>query len=105
MMDTLFASLGEAFAKLAGKHRTLFYAAFAAVYDMRYGLESGLTRGDQNPMPKGWAAEIIDRLFMIERAHAPEPVLDATARRTTHKGERLLLARYLGTGRLETGVS
>lgn len=98
VMDALADVAGDVFARLEGKHRTLFYASFAATYDKRFGLGSALQRGQHKPMPKGWGAELVDRLYRIENGQVPARVLEATARRTTHKGERQILTDFLATG-------
>lgn len=99
VMDALSDNLGEVFAKLEGKHRTLFYGAFASLYDLRYGIGSPLLRGQHLAMPAGWAAQLADRLYLIERGQAEASVVEATERRTTHKGERQTLTTYLTSGK------
>lgn len=97
-MDALADVTGETFAKLSGKQRTLFYGAFAAVYDLHYGLGSELAPKGHREMPHRWAADLIGRLHKIEDGKAPQLAMDATTHSTTHKAERLVLVRYLTTG-------
>jgi hypothetical protein len=78
------------------RRKTLFYSLFAAFYDQLYGIATGVL---QSARPRKMPANRVDHLReagqAIRDAEAPDDVLDATARRTTHVSSRTALFEYL----------
>jgi hypothetical protein len=87
--------------------RTLFYALFAAVYEVQYGLitpqtyesidanKSFLSTAKAAPLKQKAVEKIRAAGIQIADKTAPEAVMDAITRRTTHVRERRSLVKYL----------
>lgn len=75
--------------------KTLFYALFAGVYDLLFGLQSPLDK----TKPEGLTDEQVAHIRLagetIRNHSAPGKVIEATTRRTTNSGERKTLAKYI----------
>ncbi len=96
MMDSIDEKLGHEMRSLPFRKKTLFYSLFAFFYDLQFGIDSSL---DRKIRPKPMTSEKVagiktagDRIAIKE---APEEVLEAVARRTTHHGSRQAVVRYL----------
>lgn len=94
-MDFLDERLGKDLRNLPSGHKTLTYAAFCAGYDLLYGLGSELEPQTPASVPLERVRAMSGALQDIASDSAPENVLEATARRTTHRAERSTLVDYL----------
>jgi Protein of unknown function DUF262 len=94
VFETLADQLSDDVPRLFRK-RTMFYALFAAVYDLQFGLGSDLKAKKAKALPKPAVNRIRNAAARIEAATAPEAVMNATTRRTTHVRERKALVAYL----------
>lgn len=97
---TVFQSIDENFAHVIPKlfrKRTLFYALWAAVYDLQFGIGSGLgaKRMRAKELTKKSVEAIIESAVRIADETAPKKVMDSTTRRTTHVRERTVVVNYL----------
>ena len=96
IFDTLQASFDDVMTLYFFK-RTIFYALFAAVYDLQYGLGSDLAI--KKVQPKILTSDQIESIKKaggrISDRSAPEAIMNATTRRTTHVKERKMLLSYL----------
>ena len=93
-MDVIDEGFGTAVADTFSR-RPLFYCLFAAVYDTLYGIGSPLDRSK----PKKFSAKLANLMSeagtaIIQRT-APESVLEAAARRTTHASSRNAIISHL----------
>ena len=75
--------------------RAMFYAAFAVVYHLSWGLESELRRTKPHDISSKKLNAILARANEIFDQDAPQEVLEAKTRRTTHASNRDLLINYL----------
>ena len=95
VMDSIANKLGQDISELPFRGRPLFYDLFAYFYDVQYGLGTSMTKAK----PKTISGNRIDRVRVvsekISRQTAPEAVLNAVARRTTHLASRRAIVNYL----------
>lgn len=95
VMESLNDRLGAQIATTVFSARPLFYVLFAFIYDVQFGIGSSLEKKKAKPVP----SEAINRIRLvntkIENGTAPEPVLEAVARRTTNAGSRNAILNYL----------
>ena len=105
IFDTIDNELSTVVTTLFNK-RTLFYALFAAVYQLQYGLNTKLVGNIDPTKPilhsvkvKHLTPSAVERIRrsgkLIAERKAPETVLEATTRRTTNIKERRVLVDYL----------
>lgn len=97
IMDTIEDMFGENLKKLPFRRKTLFFSLYAFMYDYKYGLSSELntrTKG-RNINKRKVTRALIRAGERIARKEAPEEVLEATARRTTHAGSRQIVFNFL----------
>jgi hypothetical protein len=95
VMESIDAAFGKDMEFLDFHKRTLFYCLFAAVYHLHFKLESKLVSKAPtklSPAALAWLKQANDR---IARHTAPEPVLEAAGRRTTHLSSRKKMISYL----------
>jgi hypothetical protein len=94
-MDSIANKLGPEISGLAFRGRPLFYDLFAYFYDLQFGLGTSMSKGK----PKSISGAQIERVRVvsekISRQTAPEAVLNAVARRTTHLASRRAIVKYL----------
>ena len=96
VMDSIDDNLGSELRSLTFRRKTLFYSLFAFTYDLRFGIDSSLTRKIRpKPVPSQTVAAIKVAGDRIQRKEAPDNVLEAVARRTTHPGSRQTVVKYL----------
>lgn len=95
IMDTIDDNLGSQMRFSPFKNKTLFYPLFAFIYDYQFGIGSKL----EKIKPKSISSEIIGNVKTagdrIQDKTAPEDVIDAAARRTTHLKYRTAIFNYL----------
>lgn len=95
VMDLIEDKFGEEIRFTPYRKKTLFYSLFAVLYDICYGLKSPLDKHK----PKTVQPEIISKIKQAgDRIHnktAPDSVMEAVARRTTHLSSRTTVQHYL----------
>lgn len=74
--------------------RTTFYSLFASLYLDAYEDRAASERGKALTLPDSKFSWILTASERIAAGRAPESVLDAVARRTTHVGSRRTVTRY-----------
>lgn len=94
-MDVLDDNLGQVLPISAFRKRAPFYALFAAVYDVTYGIGSALTRSKPRRPHRDLAQRVNQLSDAITTSRAPRTVLEALERRTTHPGSRRTVVNYL----------
>lgn len=96
IMDTIDDLFAEKLKGTPFARKTLFFSLFAFLYDYRFGFTSDLT---EKIKPKTVDRSLGERLIsageLINLKKAPETVLDAAARRTTHPSSRKTIVDYL----------
>jgi hypothetical protein len=95
VMDLIDDSVSSQLPRTIFTKRPLFYALFAAVYDQAYGIDSKLKRKKPKRLPSGLADRLVGVSEEIDSGQAPEEVLKALERRTTHPSSRKTVTNYL----------
>ncbi|MCY2952221.1 MAG: DUF262 domain-containing protein [Planctomycetota bacterium] len=98
----VFEAINELFAAEAATsfhRRTLFYALFGAVYDLQFGLESPLKPMKAKPLIQKDIEHIRAAGKKIAISQAPDDIMAATTRRTSHVRERKSLIEYVKGGK------
>ena len=95
VMDTIDDHFGAEMHKLPFHKRTLFYSLFALMYDQMFGLGSRLKTVRPSPPSAQSVQWVREAAARIQQGRAPQRVLDANARRTTHLSSRRVILRYL----------
>ncbi len=101
VMDAIEDRFGTVMKSLPFRQKTLFYSLFAFAYDLLFGLGSSMKpkkAGGISSLTVSWATTAGER---IAAGKAPEGVLDATSRRTTHLSSRKLILDYLSQGAID----
>lgn len=75
--------------------KTLIYVFFALIYELQFGLESLSTQSRSKSLTPHQVSQIKLASERIKMRTAPEPVLNASDRRTTNPKERNILFNYL----------
>jgi hypothetical protein len=94
-MEEMDNALGGDLANTAFTNRAAFHGLFAAVYAAAFEIGSSLKREKAGPLPADFKARVLKTSDTIREAKAPDKVLDALARRTTHKDSRKTVIDYL----------
>jgi hypothetical protein len=94
IMDIIDDNFGYNIEKYSSR-RPLFYALFAVVYDQVYGINSRLEPLKPKIFESSNSKAIIDALVEIHEQRAPDDVLEAAARRTTHAISRKKIINHL----------
>jgi len=97
IMDTIEDMFGENLKRLPFKRKTLFFSLFAFLYDYKYSLSSELTKKIKTKIinKQKITQALVKAGEKIASREAPEEVIEATARRTTHAGSRHIVFSYL----------
>lgn len=77
------------------RNKTLFYSLFSAIYTLHYDSAPIDKRTSPTKIPSSKFKKIIELGGLIEKSKAPESVLEASARRTTHVSSRKAIVAYL----------
>ena len=77
------------------RRKTLFYSLFAVFYDTHFGLSSDLSTKRPRPVKADQLEWIKEAGQAIKDKQAPDEVLEATSRRTTHVSSRTQVFEYL----------
>ncbi len=94
-MEEMDDALGADLANTAFTNRAAFHALFSAVYAATFEIGSSLKREKAGPLPADLRARVLKTSDAIRAAKAPDKVLEALARRTTHKDSRKTVIDYL----------
>lgn len=95
VMDTIDDKLGLQMNQEPFTRRTVFYSLFAFVYDCLFGIGSTLEPIKPKTLPTQVTSQISSAGKNIQNRTAPEIVLEALARRTTHLQSRLTMIDFL----------
>jgi hypothetical protein len=95
VLNIIESHFGEEVKSSVFQKRTLFFVLFAAIYDYSYGLPSPLKTKLAILPPKGLVKKLTQISADLSADKAPTRVLEAAARRTTHKNSREILFKYI----------
>lgn len=96
-MDELEKTVGAELPNTAFTSRAAFHALFSALYGSMFGIGSTLKRRKSQPAPGALKTRLLKASNSIRNRTAPEALLEALARRTTHKDSRKTVIDYLTT--------
>ncbi len=94
IMDTIDDKLSGESEFRVFRRRALFYALFAFLYEVQYGIGTSLDARKQKPVPAAVIAGIQAAAGSIRDKSAPEIVLDSITRRNTNLQERTVIFEY-----------
>lgn len=94
-MDEIDNTLGADLANTGFTNRAAFHGLFTAVYAAVFQIGSPLKRKKADPLPADFKARVLKTSDTIRAAKAPDKVMEALARRTTHKDSRKTVIDYL----------
>jgi hypothetical protein len=94
-MEELDNALGTELANSAFRNRAAFHGLFCALYSALFGIGSLLKKEKPKPLTPNFKARALRAGDAIGEARAPEKVLEALARRTTHRDSRKTVVDYL----------
>jgi len=94
-MDAINDKLGTLLPFSPFRKKAMFYNLFAAIYGRHYGLPDGSVEKKASPMSSALIEWLRKASEKIEDETAPDNVLEAIARRTTHPSSRLAVINYL----------
>ena len=96
-MDEIDNTLGADLANTGFTNRAAFHGLFTAVYAAVFEIGSPLKRKKADPLPADFKMRVLKTSDSIRAAKAPDKVMEALARRTTHKDSRKTVIDYLKT--------
>ena len=96
-MEEMDNALGADLVNTAFTNRAAFHGLFAAVYGAAFEIGSSLKRKKAEPLPADFKARVLKTSDAIRAGKAPDKVMEALARRTTHKDSRKTVIDYLKT--------
>jgi uncharacterized protein with ParB-like and HNH nuclease domain len=106
VFDTIDTTFTEREIKEYFSNRTIFYALFAAIYDIHFGIPKLSNQGIKLKIGKKAAQVAPKSVAKIKAAarailsrHVPRRVFKATRGATTHASERRVMISYLTTGK------
>lgn len=94
-MEELDNVLGNDLANTSFTNRASFFALFAVTYDFAYGIGTALDKTKPIALPGSFRARALQIGDTFTRGTASEKVLEALARRTTHKDSRKTVIEHL----------
>jgi Protein of unknown function DUF262 len=94
-MEELDNALGAELANTAFRNRAAFHGLFCALYSVAFGIKSSLKREKPKSLAPDFKARALKIGDAISAAKAPDKVMEALARRTTHKDSRKTVIDYL----------
>lgn len=97
VMDFIEDKFGDGIRFSPFKKKTMFYCLYAVLYDIIYTLKSPLTKTKPNTISPEAIKNIKQAGDNIHNKTAPDKVLEAVARRTTHASSRATVLLYLKT--------
>jgi hypothetical protein len=96
-MEELDSTIGDDLANTAFTNRSAFHALFSVVYDACFQIGSSLKRRKAEALPTAFKTRVLKTSDAIRNQKAPQKLLDALARRTTHKDSRKTVIDFLRT--------
>lgn len=100
-LRTVFEQMDEFFSDdtaLVFRKRSMLYGLFAAIYDLQYGLQSATKPTRAATLQRDTIEAIKESARRVGTKRAPQSVMDATTRRTSHIKERKQILNYLLRG-------
>ena len=94
-MEDMDSAIGADLANTAFTNRAAFHGLFCAVYNAAFEIGSSLKKQKAEPLPTNFRARVLKVSDSVSAAKAPDRVLEALARRTTHKDSRKTFIDYL----------
>jgi hypothetical protein len=94
-MENMDDAIGADLANTAFTNRAAFHGLFSAVYNAAFEIGSPLKKQKAEPLPANFKARFLKTSDNIRAAKAPDKVMEALARRTTHKDSRKTVIDYL----------
>jgi len=94
-MDELDDVLGNDLANTSFTNRAPFFALFAVAYDFAYGIGKTPGKTKAVPLPGNFRERVLQVSDALNAGKAPEKVLEALARRTTHRDSRKTVIDHL----------
>jgi Protein of unknown function DUF262 len=94
-MEEMDSTIGADLKNTAFTNRAAFHGLFAAVYDAVFEIGSSLRKKKAEPLPSNFKARVLKTSDDIRASKAPDRVMEALARRTTHKDSRQTVINYL----------
>jgi hypothetical protein len=96
-MEEIDTHVGSGLGNSAFKNRSAFHALFSVIYNTAFEIGSPLKRRKPETLPAAFKARLMKIGDAITNQTAPEKILEALARRTTHKDSRKTVLDYLTT--------
>ncbi|HEY0701293.1 MAG TPA: DUF262 domain-containing protein [Candidatus Acidoferrales bacterium] len=93
-MDDLDETVGADLAQTAFTNRAAFHGLFAATYGLTFGTDAPTKRKKAVPLPAEFKARALKISDAIRGQKSPDKVLEALARRTTHRDSRDTIIKY-----------
>ncbi len=97
VMELIEDKFGEDLRFTPFKRKTLFYSLFAVLYDLLYSSKPLSGKARANTIAPEAIAMIKRAGDLMQKKTAPDLVMEAVARRTTHLSSRTTVVRYLKT--------
>ena len=94
-MEELDNAVGADLANTQFRNRAAFHGLFAAVYNVAFEIGSTLKKKKAKPLPINFRTRVLKISDTFRDARAPDKVMEALARRTTHKDSRKTVIDYL----------
>lgn len=94
VMDEIEENLGQFIPQSSFKKKTLFYILFAIVYDICYGIDSGLVNKNHNKLTVHQNNILKHIGEDLDKRRVNKKILEAATRRTTNPKERKILFNY-----------
>jgi uncharacterized protein DUF262 len=94
-MEELDEGLGAELANSAFRNRSAFHGLFCALYSAAFGMGSTLKKEKPKALQANFKARALKIGDAISAGTAPDKVMEALARRTTHKDSRKTVIDYL----------
>jgi len=100
-LEVIDSKFGKSLNMLPFKRKTLFYSLFASLYHLAYDFKHPISnKAKPSTISSTQIARIRKCAEAIETGTAPEKVMDAIARRTTHQSSRKTVIEYLTNAKL-----
>ena len=96
-MDKIESVFGDEIVNTVFRKKTLFFTLFGVFYDLLFDLRVHLPKSKgakTRTLPANLKASLLKIDKNLSEATVPKNVLDASARRTTHKASREVLHKY-----------
>ena len=94
-MEEMDNALGADLANTAFTNCAAFHGLFSAVYGAAFEIGSSLKKEKARTLPADFKARVLKASDAIRTGKAPDKVMEALARRTTHKDSRKTVVDYL----------